>query len=62
MSASLVGSEMCIRDSTCAGPRRRTRTPWSDDSPATPPRKPDLATARAATMTLTPRHLTVTTK
>eukprot|EP00969_Alexandrium_andersonii_P196157 8666337-Alexandrium_andersonii.AAC.1 len=24
MSASLVGSEMCIRDSPCAGPRHQT--------------------------------------
>eukprot|EP00969_Alexandrium_andersonii_P028449 1241860-Alexandrium_andersonii.AAC.1 len=58
MSASLVGSEMCIRDSyTAAGNRRAARRPTTRDGRAWPTTADVLGWERAVSYT----HLTLPT-
>eukprot|EP00969_Alexandrium_andersonii_P083724 3693621-Alexandrium_andersonii.AAC.1 len=63
MSASLVGSEMCIRDSSCSKGRARPRRPSrsaraspSSFSPASRPSCPSSGTAACPRATLDARH------
>eukprot|EP00969_Alexandrium_andersonii_P260034 11497266-Alexandrium_andersonii.AAC.1 len=59
MSASLVGSEMCIRDSACCAPRAMSDMSWRWNGEAPTRNRPSKQTRSSEAVSYT--HLTLPT-